>query len=108
MKTLFRSIAFAALLPIAGTAAAQTVTIDAPDTVSAVVPAADLNLATPAGRETLRGRVRLAAGKLCGAPVLPLHQMQARSQCRSEVIASAETQLRSAAAPASVQVLGTR
>src|SRR4051812_23988869 len=91
----------------AGLAQAQPAYAD--DMVSATILAADLNLATPAGLATLRGRVRAAANRLCGiAPILPLDEASAIGRCRAELTRSAEGQLAIASTQRDTAVVGTR
>jgi UrcA family protein len=97
------SIALAAAL----VGAVQVQPAYADDTFSSTVRAGDLNLATPDGLATLRGRVRAAANRLCGvAPSLPLDEASAIGRCRAQLARSAEGQI--AFAQRDSAVVGTR
>jgi UrcA family protein len=72
------------------------------DTFSASVQQDDLNLASPAGIATFRGRVKALANRVCGlVPVAPIREADAIAACRAELFRSAETQVSLASAPAS-------
>ena len=98
-------IAIAASL--AGAAQAQPAYGD--DNFTTIVRAGDLNLATPDGLATLRGRVKAAADRLCGvAPILPLNEASAIDRCHAQLIRSAEAQVSVAMVKTDTAVAGTR
>jgi UrcA family protein len=91
----------------AGAANAQPAYGD--DQFSTAIRAGDLNLATPGGLATLRGRVRAAADRLCGiAPTLPLDQASAIGRCHAQLARSAEAQVAVAMLEIDTAVVGTR
>lgn len=70
------------------------------DTFTASVQQDDLNLASPAGLATFRGRVKALANRVCGAvPVAPLREADAVAACRAQLFRSAESQVVLALAP---------
>jgi len=90
-------------------AAAQAQPAYADDMFSATVRSGDLNLATPDGLATLRGRVKAAADRLCGvAPTLPLDEASAVGRCHAQLIRSAEAQVSVAMVKTDTAVAGTR
>ena len=94
--------ALLALLAAAVPAAAQ----EPGDTFTASVQQADLNLASPAGIATFRGRVKALADRTCGAvPVAPIREVDAVAACRARLFRSADSQL--AAALGSADSRGT-
>jgi UrcA family protein len=84
----------------AASAAVPAVAQDRSDTFTAAVQQDDLDLATPAGLATFRGRVKALANRVCGVtPVAPLRDFEAVSACRAELFRSAENQVILALAP---------
>jgi UrcA family protein len=89
--------------------AAQAQNAAGADTFSTTVRAGDLNLASPGGLATFRGRVRAAADHYCGAaPTKPLVENEAVSRCRAELSRSAEMQVSLAMSRIDNAVVGTR
>jgi len=89
--------------------AAQAQPASGADTFSAAVRAGDLNLASPGGLATFRGRVRAAADRYCGvAPTLPLAENSAIGRCHAELARSAEAQVSLAMNRTDNAVVGTR
>jgi UrcA family protein len=81
--------------------------VEAPAVVVMRVPYHDLDLATAAGIESLRARVRLAASRLCVAPgVRSDDQRRADAECRTALIDAAEAQISAAAGAAPNQEAG--
>ena len=100
MTRNFSSALIAAALCTAGAAQAKE------PNPSATIRYGDLNLASPSGVATFRGRVKAAANRLCGtAPAQVIHQARAAADCRAELMRSAEAQI--AAAGATAEVTGT-
>ena len=74
---------------------------DRSDTFTASVQQDDLNLASPAGLATFRGRVRALANRVCGAvPVAPVREAGPVAACRAQIFRSADSQVGLALAPA--------
>jgi UrcA family protein len=93
----------AALAPVP--AAAQ----ERADTFSASVQQDDLDLASPAGIATFRGRVKALANRVCGAvPVAPLREAEAVAACRAQLFRSADSQVSLAQAPGGSGFAGGR
>jgi UrcA family protein len=91
MKSL---IPFVLLALAASPAAAQD------ETFTASVRHNDLNLASPAGLETFRGRVKALANRVCGdVPVAPIREAASVAACRAQLFRSADAQARVALAP---------
>lgn len=110
MLKLISTVALAATLA-AGAAQAQppATATDRTDTYSLSVHVADLNLATPSGLATFRGRVRAAAAQACGDPTaVPLFEAMDIVQCRAGFIRSAEGRLAMALNRQDTVVAGTR
>jgi UrcA family protein len=106
MKAVFQLIALAALLAAGAAQARPAADFDAP---SASIRSGDLNLASPGGLATLRGRVKVAANQLCGiAPALPFGEARAVGACRAQIFRSAERQAMLAMARPDSVVAGTR
>jgi UrcA family protein len=106
MKAVILSIALAAIL---AAPAAHARPVGEGDARSASIRSGDLNLATPGGLATLRGRVKVAANQLCGiAPALPFGEARAIGACRAQVFRSAERQAILAMAKPDSIVAGTR
>ena len=96
MLKLFPSFILAASMAVAAPALAQSDPLP-----SATVHTADLDLASVAGRQTLEGRVKSTAARLCGtAPVSPLIEARGIQACRSAVARSAERGIATALAGA--------
>jgi len=90
------SLLMLALVTAAVPAAAQ----DRSDTFTASVQQDDLNLASPAGLATFRGRVKALANRVCGeVPVAPLREAEAVAACRAQLFRSADSQVNLARAP---------
>ena len=80
--------------------AAPAVAQDRSETFTASVQQDDLNLASPAGLATFRGRVKALANRVCGeVPVAPLREAEAVAACRAQLFRSADSQLDLALAP---------
>jgi UrcA family protein len=94
-------LAFPLLAYLAAVLAAVPAVAQQPaDTFTASVQQDDLNLASPAGLATFRGRVKALANRVCGAvPVAPLREAEAVAACRAQLFSSAESQLDLALAP---------
>jgi UrcA family protein len=108
MLKLISSFALAATLA-AGAAQAQPAAADTADTYSVAVRGADLNLASPSGLATFRGRARGAAVQACGeAKVFPLAEATRIAQCRAGFLRAAEMRLGLALARQDNIVAGTR
>jgi UrcA family protein len=106
MLKLTSTVAVAASLA-AGAAQAQTP--DAADTYRVSVRQADLNLASPSGLATFRGRVRAAASQACGdGKVAPLLEATQIAQCRAGFVRAAEARVSVALARQDTVVAGTR
>ncbi|HYD38947.1 MAG TPA: UrcA family protein [Allosphingosinicella sp.] len=102
MTKTFCTLAFLSLLAAAPAAAEPA------DTVTAVVEQDDLNLATAAGRATLKGRVKAAADRVCGAvPVAPLREAGPVAACRAALFRSAEARIGLAFGSETAEVRGT-
>lgn len=92
-------------LPLLASVAAALVAVPAVaqepvDTFTAAVQQDDLNLASPAGLATFRGRVKALANRVCGAvPVAPLREFEAVAACRAQLFRSADSQVTLALAP---------
>ena len=85
-KFLIPVIAASVLAFAAPAAAAEEVTV--------VVSFADLNLASPAGRETLEGRIAAAVTHVCGKPAPGSPQsFKVVKDCRSDAMEDAMKQL---------------
>ena len=98
-------LALLAVLAAAVPAAAQ----EPGDTFTASVRQDDLNLASPAGIATFRGRVKALADRVCGVvPVTPIREAGPVAACRSQLYRSADSQLDLALAPAPAQFAGSR
>lgn len=98
-------LALLALLAAAVPAAAQ----EPGETFTASVRQDDLNLASPAGIATFRGRVKALADRVCGAvPVAPIREAGPVAACRSQLFRSADTQLDLALGSGSAQFGGSR
>jgi len=97
-------ILFALIAPLA--AAAPVIAQEPVETFTASVQQADLNLASPAGIATFRGRVKALADRTCGAvPVAPIREADAVAACRTRLFRSADSQL--AIALGSTETRGT-
>lgn len=87
-------------------AAAPAVAQQPAETFTASVQQSDLNLASPAGVATFKGRVKALADRTCGAvPVAPLREADPIAECRARLFRSADAQL--AAALGSADTRGT-
>ena len=107
MLKLFTAAALGAALA-AGAAQAQAPTAGA-DTYSVAVRSGDLNLASPNGVATFRGRVRAAATHACGdLKTAPLIEATQIAQCRAGFERSAEGRVSLAAMRQDTAVAGTR
>jgi UrcA family protein len=105
MTKFLVSVALAASLATAS----QAQNAAGADTFSTAVRAGDLNLASPGGLATFRGRVRAAADRSCGAaPTRPLVENNEVSRCRAELARSAEMQVGLAMSRIDDAVVGTR
>lgn len=103
MTKLVSAAIAAALLCTAGAAPAQPV-----EGRTAAIRTSDLNLASPSGLATFKGRVKAAANRICGhVPVAPFNEARAIEQCRDQMFRSAADQLASARSGHS-DALGTR
>ncbi len=99
--------AILALASAGATLTASTVTAFAEESRQLVVRYSDLDLAAPAGRATLDGRVRAAARKVCGSrPRVQLEEIRQVRDCQSHVMAQARNQI--SATAGSGQIRGTR
>jgi len=86
--------AILALASAGATLSASTVAAFAEESRQVIVQYSDLNLAAPAGRATLHGRVRAAARKVCGAlPAVQLEEVQQVRDCHSDIMSQARTRL---------------
>lgn len=96
----------AAALALA-TAAATLTTTSAPafaEESRAIVYYADLNLGTSAGRETLEGRFRAAARKVCGAvPSVQVREIQQVRECQTNAMAQAWNQVTATASSSQIR-----
>ncbi|MEA3064849.1 MAG: hypothetical protein QOJ27_1295 [Sphingomonadales bacterium] len=89
----------------AACAAVPALAQERPDTFSAAVQQGDLNLASPAGVATFRGRVKALADRTCGAvPVAPIREAGPIAACRAQLFRSAERQVSLALAPATASL----
>ena len=71
-----------------------TPALAADETVSVVVPYADLDVADPAGADVLTQRIDSAVEKVCNRPDMrDLKAMVAFEECKSEALAGAMEQL---------------
>jgi UrcA family protein len=71
-----------------------TPALAADETVSVVVPYADLDVADPAGAEALTQRIDSAVDKVCSRPdIRNLKAMSAWEECKAEALAGAMEQL---------------
>jgi len=71
-----------------------TPALAADETVSVIVPFADLDIAKPAGADALTKRIDAAAEKVCDRPdIRDLKAMVAFEECKSEALAGAMEQL---------------
>ena len=96
--------ALLALLAVGVPAAAQDV-----DTFTASVRQDDLNLASPAGMATFRGRVKALADRVCGVvPVTPIREAGPVAACRAQLYRSADSQVDLALGAAPAQFAGSR
>jgi UrcA family protein len=76
---------------------------------SASIRHSDLDISTPAGLATFRGRAKAAANRLCGTVEARLfEEAQASANCRAQLMRSAEQQLASSQAAPAGEVAGTR
>lgn len=99
--------AFLALASSAATLTASTVPALAEESRQIIVQYSDLNLAAPAGRATLEGRIRAAARRVCGPiPVVDVREAQQVRGCHSTAVSTAWDQV--SATAGSSQVLRTR
>jgi UrcA family protein len=90
---------FVALLALL--AAAPAFAQEHSEMFTASVQQDDLNLASPAGVATFRGRVKALADRTCGAvPVASIREAGPVAACRAQLSRSAELHLALAAAPA--------
>jgi UrcA family protein len=86
--------AILALASAGATLTASTVTAFAEESRQLIVRYSDLDLAAPAGRATLEGRVRAAARKVCGIlPPVQLEEVQQVRDCHSDIRLQARNQL---------------
>lgn len=110
MTKLMTAAALAASLFSTGAASAQPAAAGADrDTYSVAVRHADLNLASPSGLATFRGRVRAAAGQACGDPkVTPVLEATQIARCRAGFVRAAENGVTLALARSDTAVAGTR
>jgi UrcA family protein len=107
MIKLMTSLALAASL--AAAAAQAQARANADDSYVASIPYGDLNLASPAGLATLRGRIRGAAFDVCGrSMVVPLAEAERTARCRAEFIRSAESRVTLVLNRQGDRVAGTR
>lgn len=99
-------VAAAAML---AAAAAQAAPSDDGESYSIRIPTGDLDLASPAGQETLHGRISRAADLACGrSPVVPLSQAFRVESCRASLIRLAQARAQLAMRPADTRFAGTR
>lgn len=97
MKTIV-ALALAATAAVAAMPAQAQPDVAATNVI-AVVPYADLNLASAAGARTLESRIKAAANRICGAEQAPGLEESTRVQsCRDSVIDSAQPQVSQALA----------
>jgi len=80
-------LGFAALQPVAALAQES-------DTYVVSIPASDLNLASPAGAQALRGRAARAARLVCGESQR-LEDLYAQDKCRQNFISQVDTRIAS-------------
>jgi UrcA family protein len=108
MFAMKMSVALLAFLT-ASIAAVPAVAQAPADTFTASVRQDDLNLASPAGIATFKGRVKALADRVCGAvPVAPIREAGPVAACRSQVFRSADSQLDLALAAPQAQFAGSR
>lgn len=92
-------LAAALSLVSAAALAAPPILVEGSSQPTATVSYADLHLGKPAGRATLEGRVRRAAGDLCRQiGVISLRQKSEEKGCMTFAIASARQQIEQAVA----------
>ena len=85
-KIIAPALAALALAALAAPALAQT--------TSVVVPIADLNLSTEAGRAALEGRIEAAKARICGTvEVRKIREGSDRQQCLEETEASVRVEI---------------
>lgn len=94
---MFRASIIAAALVLAGTPAIACADATRPQ---AVVPHADLDLATRNGRKQLDRRIRSAASAVCPLGVFGFGARIAQARCAQLAVARSETQVRQAVAAA--------
>jgi UrcA family protein len=96
--------AILALASAGATLTASTVTAFAEEPRQAIIQYLDLNLAAPAGRATLDGRVRAAARKVCGAlPAVQLEEVQQVRGCHRDILAQARNRLTATASSGEIR-----
>jgi UrcA family protein len=87
-------VLFAALALIAVSTSNVVTAQSFEPTASASISYADLNLANPAGRQALEGRVKAASNKVClDLKVSPIEEVVAVDECRTSMMKSAKRQL---------------
>lgn len=84
-KTVLAVVALAVAPSIASTVA-HAETVNGRDVTSAVVRYDDLNLASAQGKATLKSRIALAVGEVCGKPgnAMDLAERNAINACRTK------------------------
>ena len=93
MKT-FLSLTIAAIALSASPAAAHSVRFADDGSYRISVPYGDLNLASPAGVETLKGRINAATKAVCGTPrARSVAEARAVQTCRQDVWAAARPKM---------------
>jgi UrcA family protein len=106
---MIRFFATAAIAAMMVTGAAPAAPTDGEDTYRVTIQTGDLDLSSPAGQATFRGRVSRAADSACGViPVAPLSQVDIVEGCRLSLTRSARAQMELARRSIDTGVAGTR
>ena len=92
MRKPIITVIAALAITVAGTAHAKPPAVD-PGTISETVSYADLNLASPAGMETLTKRIERAADRVCRVGGHLLSSAEEFQSCREKARAGAMEQL---------------
>jgi UrcA family protein len=106
---MIRFLATAAIAAMMATGAVQAAPDDNDDTYRVTIQTGDLDLSSPAGQSTFRGRVSRAADSACGyVPVAPLSQVDMVEGCRLSLARSARVQMELARRSVDTSIAGTR
>lgn len=93
MKT-FLSLTIAAAALSASPAGAHSIRVSDDGSYRIAIPYGDLNLASPAGVQTLKGRIKAAAKAVCGtARARSVGEARAVEACRQDVLAAARPKM---------------